>query len=746
MTEKIVYTAASLNCGGRCLLKAHVEDGRVVKISADDTVPDDPKEPQLRSCLRCRSYREYMYHPERLLQPLKRAGKRGAGIFAPITWDEALETIAFQTERVMKTYGPEAIYLNYATGHSGRTSERAWVARLLALYGGFLSYYGTYSTACTEDATPYTFGTNRTGSSRADWVNSKLIILLGWNPAETIHGTNTAYYLKLAKEAGAEIISIDPIYSNTTAALADQWIPIRPTTDCALLEAMAYVMITENLQDQAFLDRYCIGFDEQHMPAHIPKGNSFKSYILGEGADQRQKTPEWAEAVTGIPREEIVLLARKYALQRPGALIQGYGPQRHAYGEQIVRCGTVLAAMTGNVGRKGGWASGHGKPAHDIPLASIPIANPCKTQISMFTWTEALVRGCEMGVESGVRGAAKLQSNIKLIFNLGGNCLTNQHSDVNGTEKLLEDESLAEFIVDSGHFITPSTNYADIILPADTFMEREDIVTPWLYGDYVLYGNQAVEPPGECRNGYSWVCDLAAKLGLREEFTEGRSLQGWLRYLVEETRKADPDFPTFEELKEKGSYRRAYKEPYVAFYEQIEEPKTHPFPTPSGKIEIFSERLWKKEKPETIPAIPKYISAWEGPEDLLRQKYPLQCIGHHYKRRVHSTFDNIPSMEEAGRQEVWMNHLDAEQRQIAPGQLVRVFNDRGAMVLPVKVTPRIMPGVVSVPQGAWRMLDKDGVDRRGCINVLTKYAPTPLAFGNPQHTNLVEIQPERADK
>lgn len=736
--EQIVLTAGTLNCGGRCILKAHVRDGRVIRISTDDNIPDTPENPQLRGCLRCRSYRDYMYHKDRLLYPLKRTGRRGEGQFCRIGWDEALDTIAGHTERIMRQYGPEALYLNYATGNSGRVSERVWMERLLGLYGGYLSYYGTYSNACTHIATPYTYGTLETGNSREDWVNSKLILLLGWNPAETIHGTNTAYYLKLAKQAGAEIIAIDPIYSNTAAALADQWIPVRPTTDSALLDAMAYVMIAEGLCDQKFLDTYCLGFDEEHMPPGIPPHNSYKSYILGY-TDTIPKTPAWAESITGVSRDTIITLARKYATLRPGALIQGYGPQRHAYGEQVVRSGTVLAAMTGNVGIKGGWASGAGRPARAISLAAIPVPNPCQAQISMFTWPDALTHGKAMGAGQGVRGVEKLSANIKLIFNLGGNCLVNQHSDTNGTAKLLADESLAELIVDSGHFLTPSARYADIVLPADTFMEREDIVGPWLYGEYVLYVNKAVEPPGECRNGYAWIGGLAARLGLESQFTEGRTLEQWLQYIVDETRKQDAEFPEFEVLKETGVYRRQYTEPAIAFKKQIEDPQNHPFPTPSGKIEIFSPRLWDMNNPREIPAVPKYIPAWEGPEAPLAAKYPLQCIGHHYKRRVHSTFDNTGWLEEAGRQEVWMSPPDAGQRGIQNGDIVEVFNDRGRIVLPSKVTPRIMPGVVSVPQGAWWTPDENGVDRRGCINVLTKYQPTPLAFGNPQHTNLVEI-------
>lgn len=739
VAEKIVLTSGSLNCGGRCILKAHVQDGRVVQISTEDDIPDTPETPQLRGCLRCRSYRNYMYHPDRVTHPLKRIGKRGEGRFERIDWDEALDTIASHTQRIMKQYGPEAIYLNYATGNAGKASERMWMARLMGLYGGFLSYYGSYSTACTQIATPYTYGTNDTGNSREDWVNSKLIILLGWNPAETIHGTNTAYYLKLAKNAGAEIISIDPLYSNTAVALADQWIPVRPTTDCALLDALAYVMIAENLQDQKFLDTYCLGFDEEHMPLGIAPGNSYKSYILGQGDDKTPKTPAWAEVITGVSQQIIIELARKYATLRPGALIQGYGPQRHAYGEQVVRSATVLTAMTGNIGVKGGWASGYGRPARHINLATIPTLNPCQAKISMFTWPDALTHGKGMGAAFGVKGVEQLSTNIKLIFNLGGNCLVNQHADTNGTAKLLADESLAELIVDSVHFITPSARYADIVLPADNFMEREDIAEPWLYGDYVLYLNKAVEPVCECRNGYDWISDLAARLGIEAQFTEGRTQQQWLRYIVDETRKIDSGFPMFDEFKAKGGYRRHYAAPDIAFQKQIEDPHNNPFPTPSGKIEIFSPRLWNMNRPREIPAVPKYIPAWEGPEDPLRGKYPLQCIGHHYKRRVHSSFDNTDWMEEVGRQEVWMSPPDARRRTIQNGDKVKVFNDRGSMVLPVKVTPRIMPGVVSVPQGAWWTPDENGVDQRGCINVLTKYQPTPLAFGNPQHTNLVEI-------
>lgn len=738
--EKIIPTSGSHNCGGRCVIKAHVKHNRIVRISTEDDIPDTEKIPQLRGCLRCRAYRNRIYDCNRLKYPMKRKGKRGEGKFEIITWDEALDIIADNLRRIMNKYGPDSIYIQYATGNEGRLSENVWMKRLLGIYGGYLSYYGTYSTACTQAATPYTFGTIYTGNSREDWINSKLIILLGFNPADTIHGTNTAYYLKMAKNAGAKIISIDPIYSNTAVALADEWIPIRPTTDNALMDAMAYVMIVENLQNQKFLDKYCIGFDEAHMPPGIQPGNSYRDYVLGKGGRKIPKTPAWAESITGIPKEIIVRLAREYALNKPAALIQGFGPQRHAYGEQVARGGTVLAAMTGNIGISGGWASGTGYPVREEYVASIPHYNPNKSQISMFSWPDAIVRGKGMGVDLSVKGTKKLSSNIKYIFNLGGNCLVNQHTDSNGTAEILKNENLVELIVTSDQFLTASARFSDIILPADDMMEREDIVTPWGFGDYVLFMNKAVDTVFQCRNAYDWISDLAKKLGLSEQFTEGKSLSDWVEYLVEKTAGENPGFPCFQEFKKKGIYRWIYEEPCIAFKKQIEDPVHNPFPTPSGKIEIFSDRLWNMNNHRKIPAVPQYISAWEGPEDPVSGKYPIQCIGHHSKRRVHSTFDNTGWMEEVEPQKVLMNCEDAGERHVAEGDMVKVFNDRGTIILPVKITSRIMPGVASIPQGGWWIPDEKGIDRRGCINVLTRYKPTPLAFGNPSHTSLVEIE------
>ena len=283
----------------------------------------------------------------------------------------------------------------------------------------------------------------RDTSSYQTLVYSKLIILNGFNPAETIFETNSNYYLGKAKDAGAKIVVIDPRLSETAATFADEWLPLKPTTDSALFVAMAYVIVTENLHDQAFLDKYCIGFDEKHMPKSVPEGHSFTTYVLGL-ADGTPKTPEWAARITGVEANVIRSLAREYATTNPAQLIQGLGPQRHAHGEESVRAGITLACMTGNLGKLGGgWGGGEGGRRLGLPLGGIPSGiNPIKTRIPVFLWTDAIVRGTEMTAEDGVKDGP-LRSNIKFIFNIAGNALLNQHADINRTIQDLQDENCA---------------------------------------------------------------------------------------------------------------------------------------------------------------------------------------------------------------------------------------------------------------------------------------------------------------
>lgn len=741
--ETTVATVLCNNdCGGRCHLRAHVKDGQVVKVTSGDG--SDPENmPQLRGCLKGRALKNFFSTPNRLLYPMKRTGKRGAGKFERVSWDEAIELIATKLADVLEKWGPGAVYIQYSTGQEGVFNGSAWARRLMNLLGGHLGYYGSYSSASLAIAAPFVTGYRDTNSYQT-LVHSKLIILNGFNPAETVFETNSNYYLAKAKAAGARVVVIDPRLSETAATFADEWLPIRPTTDAALFAGMAHVMISEGLHDQEFLDKYCVGFDEDHLPQSVDVGGSYKAYILGE-RDGLPKTAEWASSITGIDADTIRRLAREYATIKPAQLIQGLGPQRHANGELAVRAGITLACMTGNLGKLGGgWGGGEGSRRLGLPIGGIPLGtNGVRASIPVFRWTDAIVRGTEMTTTDGVKDGP-LPSNIKFIFNLASNTLLNQHADIHRTERILSDENLCEFLVVSDHYLTPSAKFADLVLPGDHSFERNDIGVPWTGEKYFIVGSKVVEPPGECKNEYWWLSRVASRLGVEKEFTEGKTSDAWMERIIEDARVKEERIPDLPWLRENGLYRQTPEE-YVAFEKEIADPIGNPFPTPSGKIEIFSKRLHEQGRAD-VPGIPMYVPAGDGVNGAESQGYPLQCIGPHSKQRVHSIYDSDTWLNEAEPHVMWISPDDARTRNIWDGDRVKVFNDRGALRIQARVTHRMRPGVVAIPEGAWYTPDAEGVCQRGCINVLTSQHATPLAHGSGQHTIRVEVVRDRRQK
>ena len=405
----IIHTTGRNNCGGRCLIHAHVRDGEILRLTTD-TPAAAGDTPPLIACARGLNYHKTFLRPDRLQTPLLRDGPRGEGRFRPISWAEAVDRISEQWVRIRDTYGPGARYVTYATGVSAAFSPRSLAKRLLALDGGFLDYYNSYSTPCVEQASRLMYGTDLTGSTRDQWLQSQMILLWGHNPAATVFDAGTMYYLRQAKRQGIPIVVVDPRRSDTVKSLGAEWIGLRPATDAALLDAMAYVVWTEGLADKAFLDRCCLGFDEAHMPP-AATGESVVSYLLGRG-DGVPKDPRWAERITGVPAETIHSLAVRFASAKPAALILGYGAQRHAYGEQGVRGAILLACMTGNVGIPGGWASGTGY-VNRHALTHLPfVRNPYGMEIPTFRWTEAVEHGHAMTALQGVRGGAQLESDV----------------------------------------------------------------------------------------------------------------------------------------------------------------------------------------------------------------------------------------------------------------------------------------------------------------------------------------------
>ncbi len=797
--DKTVWSACTVNCGSRCPLRLQVKDGTVVRVLPDNTGTDELGSQRVRACVRGRSIRHRIYNPDRLKKPLKRkAGtKRGDEQWEEISWDQALNEITDKMKQIKADYGNEAFYINYGTGVLGTTVSKSCdadvsaFARLMNTWGGYLDHYSDYSTTEITAAYPYFYGSWVDGNSFDDARNSKLQVMFGDNPLETrMSGGGQLFVTQnIRKNNVIRTIVIDPRYSETSVGLADDWVPVRPGTDAALIAGMIHVMLAEGLQDQAFLDTYCVGFDEDHMPEGAPANASYRSYIEGKGPDGIEKTPDWAALITGVPATRIRELARTIATAKPCSITQGWGPQRHANGENASRAIFLLACATGNIGIAGG-GTGAREGAQSIDFVT-PFnkgtKNPSMKIIPVFGWLDAIDHGEQMdtftaGVcekpELGVRDVkiplddngeptnVKLDVPIKMVWQYGGNSIVNQTGDNNRSVEILQDESKCELIVDCDIQYTVSARYADYILPGTSTAEEADIhpgenAGPMAYG---IISTQAIDPLYECKDIY-WICtEMSKRLGTEQAFTEGKTREDWLRATIDATRAETPGLPSYDDWKQMGIFRTDMG-PKVALEDFRSDPESNALDTPSGKIEIYSDRLaklattWRLDafRPaqlgDVIEPLPAYTETWEGPLEARNSSdYPFQVIGHHYKARTHSSYGNVDWLKEAHRQQAWINSSDAQHRDIADGDQVFVYNDRGTIKLEAKVTERIMPGVISVPQGAWyspkpasevkppAAANPDHpVDTAGSVNTLTSLHPSPLAKGNAVHTTIANV-------
>ncbi len=720
-SEQVIPTICHNDCGGGCLLRVHLRDGAVIRIETDDG-----EGLQYRACPKGRAHRQRMYSPDRLKYPMKRVGERGEGKFERISWDEALDTVAGKLNGIKQSYGPSAILLLSGGGDLVQLHHGKPIHRLLSLAGGYSATWGIASFEGARFAGLSTYGTAMVGNTRDDLLNSKLIIMWGLDVASTIHANNTRHFIARARENGTKVVSIDPKYTDSTATFAHQWIPIRPGTDTAMLIAMAFVIITENLHDRAFLDKYTVGFDV------------FEKYVLGV-EDGVARTPAWAEDITGVSADVIARLAREYATTRPAALMPGWSAGRTANGEQFHRAVMVLSAMTGNVGIHGGnsGAGVYGQTYRHSLGQFLPVGkNPLDEAATRRK--DALPGLGSAGLDTRIHNhkvwdailegkAGGYPADYKMAYVLNSNYL-NQHPDINKGVRALK---ALEFIVVQEKFITATARFADIVLPMTYFLERNDIVTgngtPF-YG----FGNKVVEPYYEARSHLEIAAGLAERLGI-SDFND-KTEEELLRQIV----AGSTDIPDYDSLKKNAIHRVPLSEPGVAFKDQIEDPENNPFPTPSGKIEIYSQQIADLENP-MIPPIPSYFETWESLNDPLVEKYPLQLITTHPRLRVHSQFHDVAWLTELEAQAAVINAADAETRGIKDGDQVRVFNDRGETVVAAKVTQRIMPGVVDIPEGAWYTPDEHGVDRAGSANVLTRDEASPAgAFAS--NTCLVQVQ------
>ncbi len=776
-----VVTSCAHNCGSRHMLVAHKKGDVIVRLSTDNGSyqqggyfnKDTEEEPQVRACLRGRSYRSRLYSPERLLYPMVRVGARGEGRFKRASWDEALNLVAEKMLRIKEKYGPQALLdqsyagASYGVLHKSDQIE-GLLGRFLGLFGCRTSSWSVPSYQGTTTSSRWTFGTIHDGNEDDAFAHSKLIIMWGWNPAYTFHGGNTFYYMRMAKQRGCKFVLVDPQYTDSAGAYDAWWIPIKPNTDAAMMAGMAHYIFVNQLQDQAFIDKFCMGMDAGTMPDWADKSpngrENFKDYILGK-YDGQPKTPEWASAICGVPADDIKKLARMYATTKPAALKASWAPGRNAYGEQYSRMGAALQAMTGNIGVLGGCAEGVGKAWHaeGVAYPYDQYANVWYASIKSDRWAHVVlnypnVTREEAGLWPRNDHLDGVVPNIRGIFWQGSdwfNQLTNINKEIKAIKKL-------DLVVCMDSTITPSGLYADVLFPIATHFERHDVALPWYKGHYYIHRPKVIEPLGESKTDFQVFTELCYRLGgekmgwlynpraNREYFEYNDAVdEAYLRAWWEgRVMKNQGVSMSWEEFKKHGVYKFKLKEPHVAFREQIENGK--PFETPSGKIEILCTELanikdWGRTKyGSPIPSIPKWIEPWESLNSPKAKKHPFHLISPHPRWRTHSIFNNVPWLRETYEQEVTINASDARKLGIRTGDVVEVWNDRGKVVVPAYVTERCMPGVAVIYEGAWLDLDDKGIDRAGNPDMLTLDNPSPAgAFA--YNTVLVSIRKTRLE-
>jgi len=757
-----VVTSCAHNCGSRHMLVAHKYKDVIVRLSTDDGRyqrgghfgKDDNVEPQLRACLRGRSYRQRLYSAERLLYPMLRVGERGEGKFRRASWDEALDFTAKKMIELKEKYGPTALLdqsyagASYGVLHKSDQIE-GLLGRFLGMFGCRTSSWSVPSYQGTTTSSRWTYGTIEDGNEDDPFAESKLMIMWGWNPAYTFHGGNTFMYMRMAKQRGCKFVLIDPQYTDSAAAYDAWWIPIKPNTDAAMMAGMAHHIFSNNLQDQQFINRFTMGMDAGTMPGwakNSPNGTeNFKDYIMGT-YDGEPKTPEWASKICGVSAKDIVKLADMYARTKPAALKACWAPGRNAYGEQYNRMAAALQAMTGNIGKLGGCAEGVGKAFHTEAVAYPydEYANVWFQAIKSDRWAHIVlnypnVKREEAGLWPRGDATDGQIPNIKGIFWQGSdwfNQLTNINKEIEAINKL-------ELVVCMDSTITPSGLYADVLFPVATHFERHDVALPWYKGHYYIHRPKVIQPMGESKSDFQIFTELAYRLG-GEQFGKAYNpkanrdyfdiddnvdeayLSEWWHSKVMHHQHVDM---SWEEFKQRGVYKFKLSRPHVAFQDQVE--MGIPFQTPSGKIEILCTELaqisdWTKTKyGYHIPSIPKWIEPWESLNSPKTSKFPFHLISPHPRWRTHSIFHNCSWLKETYEQEVTVNASDAKKLGLKTGDIVEVWNDRGKVVVPVYATERCMPGVLVIHEGAWMDLDENGVDRAGNPDFLTLDEPSP---------------------
>ena len=733
---------------------AHVKDGRWFKSS--------PLEPNLPIGHNGMAVRNRVYSADRIRYPMKRADfdvnnrntqNRGKLNFVRISWDEAITLVANEIQRVKDTYGPSAFYTSMG-GHTWRGSMgngHGWKSRFFSLLGGFTNRVGGTSTVGWKDGAPLIWGGSFIGNNNYTDIlqNGKIVVYWSTDPATHNYGGGNMESNRIRlqlKAKGIKIYVIDTWLTDTAGLFADKFIHVIPGTDEAMMAAIAYTWIKDGSVNTQYLATHTVGYDQ------------FEAYVLGT-SDGVPKTPEWAEAICGVDRRTIVAFAREWASNPLYIVATPGGANRRANSAEWVRMLITLQAMLGYIGKPG---AGVGEEDHYGSLTYGGVSTPAAlkqpggvpgvannvNQSILHVYFPKAVLDPPINWTTQVTPYTYPQAGYQEIHLIGGTggTLLNQIPGINGYVNALQSPKI-EFIFSMHAWWESSPSFSDVVLPVCHTGERDDIMA---WRNYVVYMHKIIDPLYESKNDFDVFVMLADKLGIRAAFDQGKDWDAWMRDFYSKTGLS----MSYDDFKAAGFYKFNFEAPTpkVTLKKFADDPDNNKLATPSGKIEIFSQRVkdFYGDDPEA-PAIPKYIVPFEGRYSPAAQKYPLDFMSPHSKFARHSQWQNMgwqrdePQVRMGAYMPLFMNPADAEARGIKNGDVVKVYNDRGAIKCGAKVTERVPAGVVWTYEGGYYKPAQPGVvgsiDNGGDANVITIPRPCgKIEDGMCAHTCSVEVQ------
>ncbi len=670
------HSVCALDCPDTCSLLIDIDDaGRGSKLRGN------PEHPVTRGflCGKVARYLERNYHPDRLMHPLRRVGAKGEGRFERITWDEALDTIASRLTSAAREFGPESILPYSYAGTMGLLNANGIDRRFFHAIGASR----LDRTICSEAGSVglMTSLGARYGTDPRDFRHSKLIIAWGAN----VLGTNVHLwpFIVEARRNGAKFYVIDPVQTRTAKA-ADRWYGIQPGSDLALALGMMHVILGESLWDVAYVEQHTVGFD-------------------GLVERVREYTPERTAELTGIPAADIAALAREYATTRPAAIRLNYGVQRSDRGAQAVHAIAMLPVLTASMKEVGGGIQLSTSQAHQL--------NRTKLQRPDLQWSSPLGREARL-VNMSQIGEALLtldQPPVKAMVVYSSNPAA-VAPDSTAVHKGLRREDLFTVVID--HFVTDTADYADIVLPTTTFLEHTDLYLA--YGHYYLQlARPALPAPGETKPNTEIFRLLAKRMGLTEPAVYASDEE-----LIDAALDSDHPFLqgiTRERLERERSVRLNVPEPFLPF---AEGPVAPQLKFDLGQVAGYA------------PPVESRLGDAE-----LRRRYPLEMVSSKNDDAMNSTFAYRPE-NVAACSTAFLHESDAQPRGIRTGDSVRVWNDRGTLVLRADVNGAVRPGVVRIPGVS---SPKHTPGRTG-INVLTSQRLTDKGGGPTFFSCLVQVE------